>query len=241
MQSAYITTDVMRYTKNDPLTTSQDKRLSVLSDLEEFAFYGFPDFDDEQRLAHFTFDDKEWEVISQSPSLEGQVYASLQMGYFKAKNIFFRFSLHKIPQDDIRFILTQYFANQTLTNFSITKHEYYRSCEAINKLFGYTPWSKEFLPKSHDRARISVKRDISPNFIAHEMLTFWQSEKIVRPGYSTLQKIISFILTEERVRLKSCLYKILTNSDKKSLKQLIQNENTLSNLAALKQDPKSFS
>jgi len=30
-----------------------NKRLTVLSELEEFAFYGFPDFDDEQRSTYF--------------------------------------------------------------------------------------------------------------------------------------------------------------------------------------------
>ncbi len=96
-------------TKNTTLISSHNKRLSVLSDLEEFAFYGFPDFDDEQRLAYFDFDTKEWEVIEQSFSLEAQVYAALQIGYFKAKNIFFRFSLQKIPRDDLNFILMHYF------------------------------------------------------------------------------------------------------------------------------------
>lgn len=108
------------------------------------------------------------------------------------------------------------------------------------KLFSYKPWSKEFLPKFYDRARLSVKRDISPNFIAHELLAFLQSAKIIRPGYSTLQKIISHILVEERKHLKYCLYSVLTEEHKQSLKQLIKNENTLSELAALKQDSKSF-
>ena len=220
--------------------SSPDKRLFIMSDLEEFAFYGFPDFDDQQRLNYFVFTPDEWEVILQGSSMEAQVYAAIQMGYFKAKHIFFRFSFHKVPQDDLRFILTHCFTNQTLQAFKITKYEHYRVCGSIMKLFSYKPWSKEFLPKLYDRARLSVKRDISPNFIAHELLAFLQSAKIIRPGYSTLQKIISHILVEERKRLKYCLYSVLTEEHKQSLKQLIKNENTLSELAALKQDPKSF-
>jgi hypothetical protein len=230
----------MNDTKNNTLLSPIDKRLSIMSDLEEFAFYGFPDFDEEQRMNYFAFTTEEWEVISQATSLEAQVYSCLQMGYFKAKHIFFRFALHKVPQDDLRFILSRCFSNQTLQTFSISKYEHYRGCEAIAKLFGYTPWSKEFLPKLYDRAKLSVKRDILPNFIAHELLAFLKSEKIVRPGYSTLQKTISYILVEERKRLKFCLHSALTIEYKQSLKQLIKNENTLSELAALKQDPKSF-
>lgn len=240
MHLACTTTVVMNDTKYNTLIPSQDKRLSVLSDLEEFAFYGFPDFDDEQRLNYFAFSPEEWEVILTATSMEAQVYACLQMGYFKAKHLFFRYSLHKVPQDDLRFVLSRCFANQTLQTFSITKYEHYRGCEAITKLFGYTPWSKDFLPKLYDRARVSAKRDIAPNFIARELLAFLKCEKIVRPGYSTLQKIISYILVEERKRLKSCLHSALTIEHKQNLKQLIKNESTLSELAALKQDPKSF-
>lgn len=230
----------MSDTKNNTLSEPIDKRLSILSDLEEFAFYGFPDFDDEQRLTYFAFTPEEWEVILTATSMETQVYACLQMGYFKAKHLFFRCSLHKVPQEDLRFILNRCFANQMLQTFSVTKYEHYRICEVITKLFGYTSWSKDFLPKLYDRAKLSAKRDISPNFIAHELLAFLKCEKIVRPGYSTLQKIISYILVEERKRLKACLHSMLTIEHKQSLKQLTQKESTLSELAALKQDPKSF-
>ena len=48
-----MTTSVMSATENNTIISLQDKRLSILSDLEEFAFYGFPDFDDEQRLNYF--------------------------------------------------------------------------------------------------------------------------------------------------------------------------------------------
>jgi TnpA family transposase len=215
-------------------------RLSILSPLEEFAFYGFPDFDHEQRATHFEFGESEWKVILKCPSLQTKVYCALKIGYFKAKNTFFRFSLHKIPQADVNFILAQYFQNQRLDIFTITKHEYYLQRKAISHLFGYQTWSNEFLTQLKDRARLSVKRDISPNFVAYELLTFLQNEKIVRPGYSTLQTIVSQVLTEERYRLKVCFKNHLTESHKQSLNQLLKNESTISELAALKQDAKSF-
>lgn len=215
-----------------------NKRLSVLSDLEEFAFYGFPDFNDEQRSIYFTFEEQEWALISTCPSLHAQVYCALQVGYFKAKNLFF--PLPKIPQDDIHFILLRYFEGQTLPASAISKYEYYFQRESICLLFGYKLWSHEFMPRLYDRAKHSVQRDISPNFIANELLTFLQDEKIVRPHYSTLQKVISKILTQERRRLKLCLKHRLTEEHRQKLDQLLKNEKTLPALAALKQDAKNF-
>jgi len=219
---------------------NRNKRLSILSNLEEFAFYGLPDFDDEQRSTYFLFEDQEWELILQCPSLHAQVQCALQIGYFKAKKAFFRFSLDKIPQADISFILSRYFQNQTLSILTVTKHEYYLQRESICQLFGYKLWSHKLLKELKNRARLSIRRDIAPNFIAHELISFLQNKKIVRPGYTTLQKVISGILTEERYRLKRCLQKHLIAKDKESIKKLINNENTLSELSALKQDAKSF-
>jgi len=50
----------MNNTKNNTLMSSPDKRLSIMSDLEEFAFYGSPDFDDQQRLNYLVFTPEEW-------------------------------------------------------------------------------------------------------------------------------------------------------------------------------------
>ena len=216
------------------------KRLNILSPLEKFAFYGFPDFDDEQRSLFLTFEPQEWELISKSPSFHAQIYCALQIGYFKAKNFFFKFSLDKVPKEDIHFILSCYFPNELLETFTITKHEYYLQQELICQLFGYKVWSDDFTEALHNRGKLSVKRDITPNFVARELLDFLQKQKIVRPGHSTLQKITSHVLKEERKRLKFCLQNQLTTEEKQSLKYLIKNDSTLSELAALKQDAKNF-
>ena len=219
---------------------TKSERLAIFSPLEEFAFYGFPDFDNEQRETYFKFETSEWEFIANCPSLHAKVYCALQIGYFKAKKTFFRFSLKRCPYDDFHYILSQYFPNQILDTFTITKHEHYLQRKEISHLFGYKLWSQEFLDKINDRAKLIVRLDVTPNFVAHELLTFLQNEKIVRPGYTTLQTIVSQALTQERHRLKACFQNHLTESHKKRLKQLIKNENTLSELAALKQDAKNF-
>jgi TnpA family transposase len=223
------------------MKNKKSERLTVLSELEEFAFYGFPDFDHEQRLTYFQFNDQEWESISKCPSLHIQVYCALQIGYFKAKNLFFNFSLEKIPQEDVLYILSQHFDNQTLDLFTVTKHERYLQQAEISRLFGYKTWSTQFLEVLTHQARQCVKIDIAPNFIAKELLGFLQNKKIIRPGYTTLQTIVSSALIEERQRLKLCLQSHLTESDKQALQQLLVGENTLSELASLKQDAANFS
>ena len=66
----------------------KQKRLYVLSNLEEFAFYGLPDFDHAQHHQYFTFEPQEWNLITSCPSLHTKVFCAIQMGYFKAPKPF---------------------------------------------------------------------------------------------------------------------------------------------------------
>lgn len=217
-----------------------DKRISIFSDLEQFAFYGFPDFDNEQRKTHFTFEEQEWKVIAKCRSLPARVHCALQMGYFKAKKLFFQFSINRVPKADVNFLVSTYFNNQILTKFSITKHENYIQRQAICHLFEYQLWSKTFSSQLEKRAQQIAKRDVAPNFIAHELVTFLQNEKTVRPGHTTLQDVVTSALVKERDRLYACLKTRLKPLHRKKLNQLLKTENTLSDLAALKQDAKDF-
>jgi hypothetical protein len=72
--------------------TSKNKLLTILSDAEQFALYGLPDFDDGQRLEYLSLCEAELALTSSRPGLHAQVYCALQIGYFKAKHAFFRFT-----------------------------------------------------------------------------------------------------------------------------------------------------
>jgi hypothetical protein len=85
-----------------------------------------------------------------------------------------------------------------------------------------------------------VRRDVTPGFIVAELIAYLNKHKIVRPGYTTLQDLISEVLSAERLRLGSLLEKVLDDAAKAALAQLLVRDDTLSELAALKQDAKDF-
>lgn len=68
--------------------STKNKLLTVLSEAEQFALYGLPDFDDGQRLDYLSLDEAELALANRRPSLGAQVYCALQIGYFKAKHAF---------------------------------------------------------------------------------------------------------------------------------------------------------
>ena len=130
----------------------KSERLTILSDAEQEALYGLPDFDDAQRLEYLALTETELALASSRPGLHAQVYCVLQIGYFKAKRAFFRFDWSEV-EDDCAFVLSRYFHGEPFERKAITKHERYTQRERVAELFGYRPWAADFLPQLAQQAR----------------------------------------------------------------------------------------
>jgi TnpA family transposase len=218
---------------------AKKKLLTVLSEAEQYALYGLPDFDDAQRLEYLALSENELMLATSRPGLHAQVYCILQIGYFKAKHSFFRFDWNEV-EDDCAFVLSRYFIGDAFERKPITNHEHYTQRGRIAELFGYRLWTSDFLPQLARQAESIVRRDVSPGFVAVELLAWLNDHKIIRPGYTTLQELISETLSSERRRLGGLLAEILDEATKATLAQLLVRDDTLSQLAALKQDAKNF-
>lgn len=217
-----------------------NKRLTILSEAERAALYELPDFDDDQRLEYLKLTAEEQILMQSRSGLSAKIYCALQIGYFKAKHFFFRFTWEE-AEEDIAFVLQQYFLEQNnFTQKPITKYEYYAQSYAITAQFGYESWSQRSETEVRNQVTQIISRDISPQFIVMELLGFLRAKKIIRPGYTTLQNIISDILSTERKRLSTILHDALTQTDQSALQELLKDESTLSGLAELKQDAKDF-
>ena len=217
-----------------------NERLTILSEAEKTALYSIPDFDDFQRVEFFAMTDAERSLTLQRKGILKQIYCLLQIGYFKAKQAFFQFSLDEVPPEDVTFLLQRYFPGQTLTVEPLSTKEYYAQRREIVALFGYRLWTDNDLPTLRDKTTLLARTDVTPTFLLAEMMVFLIGQRIVRPGYSTLQTIIRDSLSAERERLEQLVEAALTDATRDALQQLLVRENTLSDLAALKQDAKSF-
>ena len=217
----------------------KSERLSVLSDAEQEALYGLPDFDEGQQLEYLSLTEAELALAMSRPGLQTRVYCILHIGYFKAKQTFFRCQWGDI-EEDIAFILSRYFHGEILEPGTITDHEHYTQRRLIAKLFEYRLWSGEFRPQLSQEAAQIVRRDVTPGFVAAELIVWLNEHKIVRPGYTTLQDLISRALSAERRRLADLVADVLDNGAKAALGQLLVRDDTLSELAVLRQDAKNF-
>jgi TnpA family transposase len=217
----------------------KNKLLTVLSEAERYALYGLPDFDAAQRLEYLALTEAELALAVSRPRSHAKVYCVLQIGYFKAKHAFFRFNWND-AEDDVAFVMNRYFNGKSLECKVISKHEHYSQCGQIAKLFGYRLWSADFLPQLAQKAMQIVRRDVTPGFVAAELIVWINEHRIIRPGYTTLQELISETLSFERRRIGDLLAAVLDDRERDALKQLITRDETLSELTVLRQDAKNF-
>nr|WP_323855207.1 DUF4158 domain-containing protein [Xenorhabdus sp. Vera] len=127
-------------------TTNKNERLSVLTDAEQEALYGLPYFDEAQQWEFLSLSAYELELARNRPDLSAQVYCILQIGYFKAKQAFFRFSFDDMDSD-YHFVTHRYFCDTSCEPKMITDHEYYTQRKLIVWLFGHRLWSSKFIPQ----------------------------------------------------------------------------------------------
>lgn len=125
--------------------------------------------------------ENELALASSRPSIHAQVYCILQIGYFKAKNDFFRFYWRDV-EDDCAFVLSRYFQGEAFETKQISKHEHYSQRGKIAALFGYQPWASSYLPSLEHQASLIVRRDVTPNFVAAELIVWLNEQKIIRPA-----------------------------------------------------------
>jgi len=221
------------------MAIAKSERLTVLSQAEQEALYGLPDFDDAQRLEYLALSKTELALAVSRGGILAQVYCVLQIGYFKVKHAFFRFDWNEV-EDDCVFVLSRYFHGDAFERMPLTRHEHYTQRERIVELFGYRSWTSSFRPQIAQQAAQIVRRDVSPGFVAAELIVWFNEHKIIRPGYTTLQELVSETLSAERRRLGSLLAEALDEPATAALAQLLVRDDTLSQLAALRQDAKNF-
>ncbi len=163
----------------------------------------------------------------------------LQVGYFRASRKFYKFKFSD-AKEDTRYIINRYFPTFKLTKNNVSKDKHYEGQDAILKIYGYRKYSSEFEAELEKQAYRLSKIDMALRFIFDELLHFCESKQIVRPQYSTFQKLVSKAVIREENRLTERLTRALDSASREKLDELVTNINTISELSMLKKDLKGF-
>jgi hypothetical protein len=217
------------------------KRLKILGQDEIEALYGRPSFTPDERQDYFALSALEIELLQTLRSVKSQAYFILQLGYFKAKRRFFIFNLHEV-KDDLAHVLARHFDHATLADLSaIDKNTRLNQQRLIRQRFGYRSWDaiarRELTTKAREAAKVYAK----PVYIFRQLARYLNEQRIVGPGYTVMQDLISQTLTEEQNRLIAIARRHLKPFDLQALRQLLADTPGLYEINQLKREPKDFS
>jgi Domain of unknown function (DUF4158) len=197
-----------------PDVTTQPKRLHILDDEEIEALYGRPCLTGDERTDVFTLTQPEKDLLASFTSLPIQLYFLLQLGYFKAKQLFFTFAFDDVAEDVI-YLLERYFPETPRPELRmLNKRTILKQRQGILKLFGYrlcTPADRhDLFLHAQQTARISSK----PIYILREILHYLTEHRLVKPGYTFLQEdLVGKAVTAEGKRLATMLHTLLSSEE----------------------------
>ena len=218
-------------------------RLHILTQEELQDLYELPNFTDQERHLYFSLTKNEFELLAEFRSMASKLNFILQLGYFKARHLFFNFEFQAVSTD-MEFIRRVYFPKEKKRIRKLEKvaiNTVLKHRRTIAELFNYQfcgrPQRKLIEQTAQNSARISSK----PIYIFREILTFLQNHRIILPGYSFLQDVISKSLNNEEDRLRTLLRTRLTSTETEKLKDLLTDSVGFYEITNLKREPRDFS
>lgn len=168
-----------------PTENPTPKRLKILSAEEIEVIYGRPCFSPEERMEYFALSPPEMAAMEQLHSIKSRIYFILQLGYFKARHLFFVFSLRDV-EEDAKHIQVYYFPTFSLTEFDITKVTRLRQRQLILDLFNYRACDTEERYKLEMRARFAARVSSQPIYVFRELMNTFTEQRILALSYSSL-------------------------------------------------------
>jgi hypothetical protein len=175
-------------------------RLKILSDDEIDALYGRPRFAQEERDEYLALSAQEKTALEQLHSLKSKVFFILQLGYFKARHLFFVFGLKDVKDAYVR---DKYFPALVDAGPNITEATRLKQQRLILDLCQYRNADTVIREQLEARARQTAAVCGKPLYVFRELMRYLMAERIVAPRYSTIQDMVGRAIAQEQRRLAS--------------------------------------
>ena len=220
--------------------TDFTERITILSAEEIRDLYDTPRFSQEERSLYFGMDTQELNLALSHRPLTSRLFFVLQLGYFKARRMFFSFSVNG-DNDDVRFIMDSHFPGHPLPEKGkITRYTWRNQQLKILALFDYHECDAAWRDKLEEKARRYVRISSRPVNIFKELLTYLEKSRVVLPAYSTMQKIVSQAILAERERMAALAQQYMPPDVERAIDELFSRDDRSYVLTLLKKEPKDF-
>ena len=121
------------------------ERIQLLSSTEVEELYARPEFNTHEQSLYFSLSPTERAALEQFRNTQTRIHFILQLGYFKAKQQFFNYSLDEVSAD-VEYIVATYYNGADAAQFTgnLSREYSRKQRQAILSLFDYRSWSPQF-------------------------------------------------------------------------------------------------
>ncbi len=222
------------------MSSADSHRLVILNAQEIEELFGLPQFTESDRQLYFDLSVPELTALASRTTSVG-VYLALELGYFKAKRQFFTFEQGDVLSD-LRYLLEQYFPGKSIESVKLpSRPTRIMNRQTILDLFGYRLCDATAKTELEQKAQRIATLSTQPLYILRESLQYLTNQRVVSPQYTTLQDMIGWVVTYERNRVTHLLEERATPLILQNLDSLLQADEQMYRISALKREPKDFS
>lgn len=219
--------------------TEVSNRLKILSQSEVADLYRLPIFTPDQRVLYFTLDDLELEEMQTRYRIGSRIDFILQLGYFKYRPIFFKFTFKEVAED-INFIVKKYFPKATIPKVRVSPKTKWKNQSDILKFLQFKMFDQSTQHMLEDISQKTMIVCSNARYIFDALLHYLEAQHMTLPGYSTLQKIISKAFVIEERRLAKIIENNIPHYVDETFRQLLKNEEDTYGITIFKTDAKGF-
>lgn len=215
-------------------------RPSLLTAKELDDLYGLPHFTEADRHHYFTLSVPERAAV-EAHTTTVAVHLTLQLGYFKAKWQFFSYEQDAVS-DDLRYILDRYFPGKAFADIqSPSRPTRFALQHIVLQLFDYHLCDRAAKDELERKAQRNARLSTQPLYLLREALHHLTTQRIVAPPYTFLQDMVGRVVTRERTRITHLLGQALTPTVATQLDALLEADEHMYRISALKREAKNFS
>jgi TnpA family transposase len=220
---------------------TEHKRLRILGDDEIAALYERPRFTQPERIEYFSLLPREKSALEQFHSIKSKIFFILQLGYFKARQLFFIFGLRE-AEEDANYISAKYFPSFAIsdTDLEITKVTRLKQQHSIIELCNYHNCGARERRQLDLKARQAARLCAKPIYVLRALINYLQEHRIIMPGYSFMQDTVGAALSYEQKRLVTITRDYLRPADIEVLQRLLADSPGLYEITKLKHEPRDF-
>ena len=212
---------------------------NLLNPNEKYDIYGLPLLQSKDYPKYFDLTKKETACLKTFSKNEVAIFFLLSIAFFKIKKTFVDFNYH-VVKNERQYLIREHFRGQFVQKCFPAQYIQSRIRNQILDLLGYQRLTVQIKSQICDELLAKAPRYPRQRQLIKELLNLFTKNKVIIPGYTTLQEIVSKVWQKENTRLVKAYKRYTTKVQRAGIISLLDKTDNMHHIISIRQDMKGF-